>query len=207
MVPPTRARAQARGPKRALHARARTRKHARVGEAVNPRTLAPCSSHSRAVMPRAAPFCAAADARHLAPRRGAHRRARPRWRALRGADPCDLWTLSAGGGLVAEGNPRRTPPLLEARWCGCPGSLTLGLPAIAATRRHTLPCARACACAGACASPGNTALRFGLWAARARRRRLDRRDEHVGGWPVASRAWRCGPGGASRRARHRTRST
>ena len=48
MMPPTRARAQARRPKRALHtrmcARARTRKHARVGEAVNPLTLATCSS-------------------------------------------------------------------------------------------------------------------------------------------------------------------
>ena len=206
MVPPTRARAQARGPKRALHARARTRKHARVGEAVNPRTLAPCSSHSRAVMPRAAPFCAAADARHLAPRRGAHRRARPRWRcaALTRVTCGPSRWAAASWPRAIRGARRRfsTRGGVDAR--AHSPLACLQLPPLGATPCHALEPAPAPGPAPHQATPP-----FALGCGQR---------EHGGGgstgetstWeggPVASRAWRCGPGGASRRARHRTRST
>ena len=112
------------------------------------------------VMPRVAPFCAVADARRLPPRRGAyvlvfgHSRARPRWRALRSADPRPGPCLPAGGGLVAEGDPRRTltfstrggvdARLISHRWPArtCPHSaphLAMRL-----SLRSSLPCARAC---------------------------------------------------------------
>ena len=155
LVPPARARAQARpwAQTSAAHAHVRARapgKHARVGEAVNPLTLEfPACASTGGDATRGSVLCCG----RCAPPAAATGCVRPGlW-----AQPCPTsmaraarrrpatWTLPPGGRRPrGRGQSAAHADVLDARWCGCPGSsLTLGLPALALTRRHTLPCARA----------------------------------------------------------------
>ena len=163
LVPPARARAQARGPKRALHTRMCARAHPETRSGW--RGCQP--AHGGVPCLRLHWWrCHARLRSVLWQMRAACRRdgVRTSWSlgtavpdldgALRSADPRPGPCLPAGGGLVAEGDPRRTltfstrggvdARLISHRWPArtCPHSaphLAMRL-----SLRSSLPCARAC---------------------------------------------------------------